>query len=159
MPLDQMPDDFQEGRKKALAALPGAPRRVLGAVQDRRRRDPLARRAVRHRLGTPRQPAHRQPAPWPLGPTGRSRREPLLPESRRRSHAPVRHRRPQLRDGPGVARRRGHRGPHGHQGDRAGTDHGGDEERRDPQERPQVRRGDERAAQGHLQAPRPDPRR
>ena len=30
---------------------------------------------------------------------------------------------------------------------------------RDPQERPQVRRGDERAAQGHLQAPRPDPRR
>ena len=45
------------------------------------------------------------------------------------------------------------------QGDRAGADHRRAEERRDPQERPQVRRGHERPAQGDLRAARPDPRR
>ena len=64
-----------------------------------------------------------------------------------------------LGDGPGPARRRGDRGEDGHQGHRAGADHRRAAQRRDPQERPQVRRGDERAAQGDLQAPRPDPRR
>ena len=44
------------------------------------------------------------------------------------------------------------------QGHRAGAEHRRAAQRRDPQERPQVRRGDERAAQGHLQAPRSDPR-
>ena len=52
-----------------------------------------------------------------------------------------------------------HRGEDGHQGHRAGADHRRAAQRRDPQERPQVRRGDERAAQGDLHAPRPDPRR
>ena len=50
------------------------------------------------------------------------------------------------------------RGQDGHQGHRAGAEHGRAAQRRDPQERPQVRRGDERAAQGDLPAPRPDPR-
>ena len=159
MPLDQMPEDFQEGRKKALARYAGTARRAFGAVQGRRRRGPRARRALRHRFGTPRQPPHRQPAAWPLRPSGRPGREPLLPEPRRRPDAPVRHRRAELRHGPGAARRRSDRGQDGHQGHRAGADHRRDEERGDPQERPQVRRGDERAAQGHLQAPRPDPRR
>ena len=45
------------------------------------------------------------------------------------------------------------------QGHRAGAEHRRAAQRRDPQERPQVRRGDERAAQGHLPAPRSDPRR
>ena len=36
---------------------------------------------------------HRQPAAWPLRPPGRPRREPLLPQPRRRADAPVRHRR------------------------------------------------------------------
>ena len=45
------------------------------------------------------------------------------------------------------------------QGHRAGPEHRRAAQRRDPQERAQVRRGDERAAQGDLQAPRPDPRR
>ena len=77
---------------------------------------------------------------------------------RRRADAPVRHRRAELRDEQGAARRRGDRSEDGHQGHRAGPDHGRDAQRRDPQERPQVRRGDERAAQGDLRAPRPDPR-
>ena len=78
--------------------------------------------------------------------------EPLLPLARGRPHAPVRHRRDQLGDGQGPARRRAPRGEDGHQGHRAGPDHRRAEERRDPQERPQVRRGHERAAQGDLRA-------
>ena len=45
------------------------------------------------------------------------------------------------------------------QGDRARAAHGRGPQLRDPQGRPQVRRGDERAAQGHLPAPPADPRR
>ena len=47
----------------------------------------------------------------------------------------------------------------GHEGDRARAAHGRRPQLRDPQGRPQVRRGDERAAQGDLQAPPADPRR
>ena len=65
----------------------------------------------------------------------------------------------ELGDGQGPPRRRADRGEDGHQGHRAGAEHRRAAQRRDPQERPQVRRGDERAAQGHLPAPRPDPRR
>ena len=86
-------------------------------------------------------------------------REPLLPVARGRPHAPVRHWRHQLGDGQGAARRRAARGEDGVEGDRAGPDHRRAEERRDPQERPQVRRGHERPAQGDLRAARPDPRR
>ena len=45
------------------------------------------------------------------------------------------------------------------QGDRAGAEHRRGEERRGPQGRPQVRRGDERAAQGDLRAPHAGHRR
>ena len=62
-------------------------------VQGRGRRGPRARRPLRHRLRAPRVAAHRQPAARPLRPPGRSRREPLLPQPRRRADAPVRHRR------------------------------------------------------------------
>ena len=150
VPLEQMPEDFQEARAKAMARydqLVAEYRRQCAAEGDR---DPRARRAVRHRLGTPRVPSYRQPATWPLGSSGRSRREPLLSQPRRRADAVVRHGRAVVRDEQGPARRRGHRGQDGHQGHRAGPDHGRDQERRDPQERPQVRRGDERAAQGDL---------
>ena len=153
LPLDQLPEDFREARGKAMARYDGAARRVRRAVQGRGRRRPRARRAVRHRLRAPRVAAHRQPAAWPLRPSGRPRREPLLPQPRRRADAPVRHRRPVVRDEQGAARRRGDRGEDGHQGHRARPDHRRDAQRRDPQERPQVRRGDERAAQGDLRAP------
>ena len=128
-------------------------------TEGRGRQGPRARRPLRARHRAPREPPHRQPAAWPLRPPGRSRREPLLPVARGRAHAPVRHRRHELGDGQGPARRRADRGEDGHQGHRAGAEHRRAAQRRDPQERPQVRRGDERAAQGHLQAPRPDPRR
>ena len=64
----------------------------------------------------------------------------------------------QLGDGQGPARRHAPRGEDGLEGHRAGADHRRAEERRDPQERPQVRRGPQRAAQGDLRAARPDPR-
>ena len=64
----------------------------------------------------------------------------------------------QLGDGQGPPRRHAPRGEDGLEGDRAGADHRRAEERRDPQERPQVRRGPQRAAQGDLRAARPDPR-
>ena len=47
----------------------------------------------------------------------------------------------------------------GDQGHRAGPEHGRGPQRRDPQGRPQVRRGDERAAQGDLRPAAADPRR
>ena len=153
LPLEQMPEDFREARAKAMARYAELLERVQGAVQGGGRRGPRARRAVRHRLRAPRVAAHRQPAAWPLRPPGRSRREPLLPQPRRRADAPVRHRRAVVRHEQGAARRRGHRGEDGHQGHRAGPDHRRDAQRRDPQERPQVRRGHERAAQGDLRAP------
>ena len=127
--------------------------------QGRGRRRARGGRALRAGHRTPREPPHRQPAARPLGPPGRPGREPLLPVARRRAHAPVRHRRHELGDGQGPARRRAHRGQDGVQGHRAGAEHRRAAQRRDPQERPRVRRGHERAAQGDLQAPRPDPRR
>ena len=147
------------GRAQGCAGpLPRAARRLQGAVQGRGRRGARARWPVRARHRAPREPPHRQPAPRSRRPPGRPRRQPLLPQPRRRADAPVRHRRAQLGDGPRPARRRGDRGEDGQQGHRAGADHRGAAQRRDPQERAQVRRGDERAAQGDLRAPRPDPR-
>ena len=157
-PLAEMPEEFQEDRAKALARYDELLAEFKVDMLGGGRQGPRARRAVRDRVRAPRQPPHRQPAAWPLRPSGRPRREPLLPQPRRRADAPVRHRRAAVGDG-SLRRGRGDRGEDGHQGDRAGADHGRDEERRDPQERPQVRRGDERAAQGDLHAPRPDPRR
>ena len=52
--------------------------------------------------------------------------------------------------GPGSARGRADRLQDGVQGHRASPEHGRGPQRRDPQGRPQVRRGDERAAQGDL---------
>ena len=132
---------------------------VPGRVRGRRRPGARARRALRARHRAPREPPHRQPAAWPLRPPGRPGREPLLPLARRRAHAPVRHRRHELGDGQGVPRRHAARGEDGHQGDRARAAHRRRPQLRDPQGRPQVRRGDERAAQGDLPAPPADPRR
>ena len=153
LPLAEMPEDFQEARAKAMARYDellvefetqckaeGAKVRELGGlyvIGSERHESRRIDNQLRGRSG-------RQ------GDPGES---PLLPQPRRRADAPVRHRRPVVRDEQGAARRRGHRGQDGHQGHRAGADHRRDAQRRDPQERPQVRRGDERAAQGDLRAP------
>ena len=64
----------------------------------------------------------------------------------------------ELGDGPGPARGRADRLQDGDQGHRAGPEHRRGPQRRDPQGRPQVRRGHERAAQGDLRPAPPDPR-
>ena len=128
-------------------------------TQGRGRQGARARRPLRARQRAPREPPHRQPAAGPLRPPGRPGREPVLPVARGRAHAPVRHRRHELGDGQGPARRRAHRGEDGHQGHRAGPEHRRAAQRRDPQERPQVRRGPQRAAQGHLRPAHADHRR
>ena len=117
------------------------------------------RRPLRARHRAPRVAPHRQPAARPLRPPGRPRREPLLPLARRRADAPVRDRAHAAGDGQVVPRRRAARGEDGLEGDRARAEHGRGPQLRDPQGRAQVRRGDERAAQGHLPAPPADPRR
>ena len=147
------------GRGVAGEATQELRRAVQGRVRGRGRPGPRARRPLRARHRAPREPPHRQPAPRPRRPPGRPGREPLLPLARRRAHAPVRDRRDELGDGQGVPRRRAARGEDGHEGDRARAAHGRGPQLRDPQGRPQVRRGDERAAQGHLPAPPADPRR
>ena len=115
------------------------------------------RRPVRAGHRTAREPPHRRPAPGPVGPPGRSGREPVLPVAGRRPDADLRHRRHELGDGPGPPRRRAHRVQDGHQVGRAGPEHGGAAQRRGAQERPQVRRGVQPAAQGDLQASPADP--
>ena len=145
-------DEFERRYERAAAE-------VRGGVQGRGRQGPRARRPLRARHRTPRVAPHRQPAARPFRPPGRPGREPLLPVARRRAHAPVRHRPDEPGDGRGVPRRRAARSEDGLEGDRARAAHRRGPQLRDPQERPQVRRGDERAAQGHLQAPPADPRR
>ena len=149
--------DLESDEGQARAARPGG--QVRRGDQGRGRQGTRAGRPVRARHRAPRVASDRQPAPRPRRPPGRSGREPLLPVARGRPDAPLRHRRHQLGDGQGPARRRAARGEDGLEGHRAGPDHRRAEERRDPQERPQVRRGHERAAQGDLRAARPDPRR
>ena len=134
-------------------------RRLQGRVRRGGRPRARARRSLRARHRAPREPPDRRPAPRPVRPPGRPGREPLLPVARGRPDAAVRDRCDELGHGQGLPRRPAARGEDGHEGDRAGPAHRRGPQLRDPQGRPQVRRGDERAAQGDLQAPPADPRR
>ena len=78
---------------------------------------------------------------------------------RRRPHAALRHRRHELGDGQGLPEDVPIESKMVTKADRAGPEHRRAAQRRDPQERPEVRRGHERAAQGDLRPPRPDARR
>ena len=127
------------------------------AVRHRGRVDQGTRRSLRRRHRTSREPTHRQPAAGALGPPGRPGGEPLLPVPRGRPHAHLRHRRHELGDVPLDGRQRAHRVQDGHQVGGACSDHRGAAQRRDPQERTPLRRGDEQPAQGHLPAARADP--
>ena len=130
----------------------GRPRRRHQARRGRRRDG----RALRPRDGAARVAPHRQPAPRPLGPPGRPRRDALLPLGPGRPRAPVR-RRPDLQhheplQDPG---RPGHGGVDPLEADRERPEEGRGAELRRAQERPQVRRRHEHAAHGHLRAAPP----
>ncbi len=108
-------------------------------------------RAVRAGHRAARVAADRQPAPRSLRPSGRPGRVPVLPVARRRADAPVQRRRRRVDHDPAqAAGGRPDRGGHGHQGHPQRPDAGRAAELRDPQERPQVRRGAEQAAHRHL---------
>ena len=135
-------------------AVPGDPRRHRGGDRQRAHRGRRGRRAVRGRVRAARVATDRQPAAWPLGPSGRPGGEPVLPLARRRPDATVqvRHR------GVGAAGPEGARRPADREQarlvldrQRAGSGRGA--ELRDPQEHPQVRRRDEPAAARHLRRP------
>ncbi len=102
-----------------------------------------ARRPLRPGHRAPRVAAHRQPAARPLRPPGRPGRVPVLPLARRRPDAAVQgatmveH----VPDPVQRPRRRADRVEDGHQRHPVGADPGRGAELRDPQERPQVRRG------------------
>ena len=126
--------------------------------RDRRRQGPGARRRrpLRARQRAPREPPHRQPAPRPLRPPGRPGPHQLLPLPRGRPDADLRLRPARLdarqaRDEGG----RGDRPSLGQQGAGEGAGQGRGPQLRHPQEPPEVRRRDERPAQGGL---RPAPR-
>ena len=141
----------------------GAPRRPgraarAGRGRDRRRQGAghRRRRALRARHRAPREPAHRQPAPRPLRPPGRPGPHQLLPLPRGRPDADLRLRAARLDARP--ARDEGGRGdrpPVGEQGAGEGARQGRGAQLRHPQEPAEVRRRDERPAQGDL---RPAPR-
>ena len=73
-PGDRPRDRRGPGRAEA------ADRRARRAVPGRGGEGPRARRPLRAGQRAPREPPHRQPAAGPLGPPGRARGEPLLPE-------------------------------------------------------------------------------
>ena len=133
------PDETPEEYEAAWAdALEKAKTEIGEGARGGRR----ARRAVRARHRAARVAAHRQPAARPVRPPGRPGRVAVLPLARRRPDGPV-----QRRAGRGddelaaAARGRADRGPSGLEGDPVGADAGRAAELRDPQERPQVRRG------------------
>ena len=121
----------------------GRPRRRHQARRGRRR----ARRALRARDRATRVAPDRQPAPRPLGPPGRPRRDALLPLRRGRPRAPLRRRPDQEHHGalqaPG---RPADGGEDPLEPDRERPEEGRGAELRRAEERPQVRRRDEHAA-------------
>ena len=110
----------QRGGCGRAEAPPGLAR---GPLPRRGRRGAQARRSLRAGQRAAREPTHRQPAPGPLRTSGRSGREPLLPQPGRRAPPAVRHRRHELGHGADTARRRPDREQDGGQGHRAGPEH------------------------------------
>ena len=131
------------------------PRRDLqGALRQGARGGRRRRRPAHHRHRAPRVATHRQPAPRPRGAPGRSRQLAVLPLPRRRPHAHLRRRAGAVHHGPPRhGGGRAHRAPVGDAlgGERAAQGRG--PQLRPAQERARVRRRDEPAAQGGLQAP------
>ena len=129
---------------------------LLGAeAADRRRarRGRRGRRPAHHRDRAPRGAPHRQPAPRPRRPPGRSRIVTVLPVARGRPDADLRvgpHRRPDA--APRHGRGRPDRAQDGDQGDRARAEAGRGAELLRPQAPPRIRRRDEQAAREHLRA-------
>ena len=137
------------GPGRARAAGRRDPRRD----RNRARGGRAGRRALRRRQRAAREPPHRQPAARPLGPPGRPRRLEILRLARRRSDADLRLR----ADGfdAAAARPQGRRGDHpplGQQGARQGAAKGRGAQLRHPQAAAEIRRRDERPAQGRLRA-------
>ena len=111
------------------------------------------RRVAHHRHRAPRSATHRQPAPWPRRPSGRSRLVTFLSVARRRPDAHLRiraHLRTDAaaRDG----RRSADRARDGHPCDRTRAEAGRSAELLRPQTPPRVRRRDEQAARERLRA-------
>ena len=124
------------------AAWPDALEKAKAETRQGARGGRRARRPVRAGHRAARVAAHRQPAARPLRPAGRPGRVALLPLPRRRPDGPVQRRAGRGDDEPAAAARgRPDRGEDGLEGDPVGADAGGAAELRDPQERPQVRRG------------------
>ena len=145
----ELPHEEREGPKAERHPGRGRGRAAAGARR---------RRPVHHRHRAAREPPDRQPAARPLRPPGRSRPLQVLPEPRRRPDAPVRLR-AHGRDAaaPGPQGRRGDHPPVDQQGAGEGAAEGRGLQLRDPQAAAQVRRRDERPAQGGLRAaPRAD---
>ena len=129
------------------AAGGGDPRRDRHRARGRG----AGRRTVRRRQRAAREPAHRQPAARPLGAPGRPRRLQILCLARRRSDADLRLRADGF-DAP-APRPQGRRGDHpplGQQGARQGAAKGRGAQLRHPQAAAEIRRRDERPAQGRL---------
>ena len=154
--------DIQLGGNAEDAHRPGAAGLEERGRRARRRSGPRSRpsasgsrrrRPLHHRHRAPREPPHRQPAARPLRPPGRSRPLQVLLEPRGRPDAPLRLRaHGRHAAAPGPQGGRGDHPPLDQQGDREGAAEGRGPQLRDPQAAPEVRRRDERPAQGRLRA-------
>ena len=148
----ETPEDYEK-------AWPEAVEQVKARVAAEHDEVARGRRPLRAGHRAARVAAHRQPAPRPVRPPGRPGRVAVLPLPRRRPDAAV-----QRRDGREVPhpvqhpRRRADRVEDGDQRHPLGADPGRGAELRDPQERPQVRRGAQPPAHGHLRRAPPGAR-
>ena len=140
--------------------VPGGVRALPGDLRPRARGGARPRRPAHPRHRAARVAAHRQPAPRPLRPPGGPRLLPLLSLARRRPDADLRLRPHPGPDGHASAWKRGRPIEHGMvtQGHRARPEAGRGAELRDPQAPARVRRRDEQAARGDLQAAPRHPR-
>ena len=139
------------------------PRRLEKAQaggRGRARRGGRPRRAVRAGHRAARVAPDRQPAARPLRPAGRPGRVPVLPVPRGRPDAAVQRRAWSSASCTAAQHPRGRadRGQDGHQRHPVGADPGRGAELRDPQERPEVRRGAQPAAHRDLRRAPPGAR-
>ena len=150
---DWIADETEAGRAPDEAQIAKTRERLVADVAEKKQTGARSGRALRARHRAPREPPHRQPVARPLRPPGRSGPLQVLPGARRRPDAHLRlQSHGQRIEDARPAGRRSHHASVDEQVAGDGAEEGRGAQLRHPQADPQVRRRDERPAQGHLRA-------
>ncbi len=151
---DWIAEERAAGREPTRPPSPSGRPRSRTPSASRRRSALESGGLLRDRHRAPREPAHRQPAARPLRPPGRPGPLQVLSRARRRPDAHLRRRAHGQRAARRSACKEGEAITHPwmNKSAREGAEEGRGAQLRHPQADPEVRRRDERPAQGHLRA-------